>query len=56
MLHGEIIHLLKNSREHEEDDVVDEDVILLGSAVKHIITGADILGLLLRGIVKKEEK
>jgi hypothetical protein len=48
---GEIIHLLNLSPEHLEDDVIDNDVILLWSEVKHVITGADILGRLLRGIV-----
>ena len=36
------------------DDVVDEDVIILWSEEKRIITGADILGRLLRGIVRNE--
>nr|WP_321452924.1 CNNM domain-containing protein [uncultured Carboxylicivirga sp.] len=51
---GDIIHLLSYIPEHMEDDVVDQDVILLWSDVKHVITGADILGRLLRGIVKKQ--
>lgn len=51
----EIIHLFNFSPEHNEDDVIDNDVILLWSDVKHVITGADILGRLLRGIVKKQE-
>ena len=52
---GDIIHLLNFIPEHSEDDVVDNDVILLWTDVKHVITGADILGRLLRGIVKKEK-
>jgi len=52
---GDIIHLLNFTPEHNEDDVIDNDVILLWSDVKHVITGADILGRLLRGIVKKQE-
>ncbi len=52
---GEIIHLLNFTPEHNEDDVIDNDVILLWSDVKHVITGADILGRLLRGIVRKQE-
>jgi len=52
---GEIIHLLNLTPEHNEDDVIDKDVILLWSDVNHVITGADILGRLLRGIVKKQE-
>jgi hypothetical protein len=51
---GEIIHLLKFNPQHTEDDVIDKDVILLWSDIKHVITGADILGRLLRGIVGKE--
>ncbi|MCW3807491.1 DUF21 domain-containing protein [Plebeiibacterium marinum] len=51
---GEIIHLLNYTPQNEEDDVIDNDVILLWSDVKHVITGADILGRLLRGIVKKQ--
>jgi hypothetical protein len=50
---GDIIHLLNYTPEHSDDDVIDNDVILLWSDVKHVITGADILGRLLRGIVKK---
>jgi len=39
--------------EHIEDDVIDEDIILVWGAERRIITGADILGRLLRGIVAK---
>ena len=40
--------------EHPEDDVIDKDIILVWAEEEHrIITGADILGRLLRGIVKK---
>jgi len=53
---GEIIHLLHFTPEYTEDDVIDEDVILLWSDVKRVITGADILGRLLRGIVKQNNK
>ncbi len=52
---GDIIHLLNFNPEHSEDDVIDNDVILLWSDEKRVITGADILGRLLRGIVKQEE-
>ena len=42
--------------EHPEDDVIDRDLILYwGTNQKRIITGADILGRLLRGIVKVEK-
>jgi len=39
--------------EHMEDDVIDEDIILIWGRERRIITGADILGRLLRGIVAK---
>ena len=51
---GDIIQLLNLTPEHNEDDVIDNDVILLWSDIKHVITGADILGRLLRGIAKKD--
>jgi hypothetical protein len=38
-----------------ENDVIDQDIILLWGRKKQIITGADILGRLLRGIVKRTE-
>lgn len=47
-----IITLFKVNPMHREDDVVDDDLIILWSSTKRIITGADILGRLLRGIVK----
>lgn len=34
-----------------EDDVIDHDVILVWGKDKRVITGADILGRLLKGIV-----
>ena len=37
-----------------EDDVVDEDIILLWSDQKIVITGSDILGRLLRGIMQNK--
>lgn len=40
---------------HQEDDVIDKDIILVWDDEKHIITGADILGRLFRGITKKIE-
>ena len=51
---GEVILQLKVRPEHKEDDVVDNDLILYWGHEKRIITGADILGRLLRGIVKRE--
>jgi len=49
---GEAIGKLKVKSSHPSDDVIDQDVILLWTKEKRIITGSDILGRLLRGIVK----
>ena len=48
---GEIIPRLKVRPERSDDDVIDEDIILYWGREKQIITGSDILGRLLRGIV-----
>jgi metal transporter CNNM len=48
---GQIIPRLVVRSEHPHDDVIDQDVILLWGEQKRIITGADILGRLLKGIV-----
>ena len=48
---GDIIGLLKMKPEHPEEDVIDHDLILGWGTQKRIITGADLLGRLLRGIV-----
>jgi hypothetical protein len=51
---GEAMKLLRVDQEHPEDDVVDRDAILLwNDSEKKIVTGADILGRLLRGVVQK---
>lgn len=48
---GDVIQQLKTSTESPNDDVVDHDIILVWTAdVKRVITGADLLGRLLRGI------
>jgi hypothetical protein len=39
---------------HPEDDVIDDDLILVWGGQRRIITGADLLGRLLRGIAAKE--
>lgn len=49
---GDVISLLKVKPDHNQDDVVDHDVILLWGEEKRVITGADVLGRLLRGIVR----
>ncbi len=48
---GEVIGLLKVEREHPGDNVIDNDVILVWDQERRVITGADILGRLLVGIV-----
>ena len=54
---GDIIPGLKVHPERSDDDVIDEDIILFwGDAEKRIITGSDILGRLLRGIVRNEAR
>lgn len=53
---GEVINKFKVVAEHAEDDVVDNDIIIYWGEQKRIITGADILGRLFRGIVEREGK
>jgi metal transporter CNNM len=48
---GSVIQALKVDPEHKGDNVIDQDVILYWGEEKRIITGADILGRLLHGIV-----
>ena len=52
---GEVIPRLKVHPLREDDDVVDEDLILYWGEVRRIITGSDILGRLLRGIVQSKD-
>ena len=52
---GKVIWRLKVEPVAHEDDVIDDDIILVWSdSQKRIITGADILGRLLRGIVRRD--
>lgn len=51
---GSVIGHLKVNQEHPEDDVIDNDLILVWGDEKRIITGADLLGRLLRGIVTQD--
>jgi metal transporter CNNM len=53
---GDVITRLKVWPDHTQDDIIDQDIILVWAAEKRIITGADILGRLLRGIVKRQEQ
>jgi CBS domain containing-hemolysin-like protein len=50
---GDVIGRMKPER--PGDDVIDNDLILIWGKQKRIITGADLLGRLLRGIAKIEE-
>lgn len=47
---GNVISKLEVSPTHEGDDIIDHDLILIWSTEKRVITGADILGRLMRGI------
>jgi hypothetical protein len=51
---GEVIQKLRVHPEHSEDDVIDNDLILCWDKKRQIITGADILGRLLRGIAGRK--
>jgi hypothetical protein len=52
---GDTIPRLKVHSVRCDDDVIDEDIILFWGDVKRVITGSDILGRLLRGIVQNED-
>ncbi|WP_197722177.1 DUF21 domain-containing protein [Sulfuriflexus mobilis] len=54
ILLGKVISKLKVSPESAVDDVIDEDLILIWSGEKRVITGADILGRLLHGIALRD--
>jgi hypothetical protein len=51
---GDLISCMQVRPERPEDDVVDHDLILVWGQEKRIITGADLLGRLLRGISRRE--
>ncbi len=51
---GEVMPRLYVRAEDAEDDVIDHDVILVWSDYPRVITGADILGRLLRGIARRQ--
>lgn len=51
---GSLLPRLRVSPEHTEDDVIDRDVILVWNHERRLITGSDILGRLLRDIVRRE--
>lgn len=53
---GKILPKLVVHAKHQEDDVIDHDIILLWGDERRIITGADILGRMLRGIATRKAK
>lgn len=50
---GEVIAQFTVDVQHAEDDVINHDIILVWGEEKRIITGADLLGRLFRGIVRR---
>jgi len=53
---GDVISRLKIQPVSAGDDVIDHDIILVWADEKRIITGADILGRLMRGIAKRDKR
>ncbi len=51
---GRLLSRLEVHPESVEDDIIDHDIILLWSEQRRIITGADVLGRLMRGIVLRQ--
>jgi metal transporter CNNM len=51
---GSVIGRMTVKPEHTGDDVIDNDLILVWGEQRRIITGADLLGRLLRGIVTQD--
>jgi hypothetical protein len=51
---GKVLTKLKVYPQSDIDDVIDDDLILIWAAEKRVITGADILGRLLRGIAMRD--
>jgi metal transporter CNNM len=51
---GDVIGQMRVAPETPEDDVIENDIILVWSTRKRIITGSDLLGRLLRGIATVE--
>ena len=54
VLLGNVLACLRVRPKVDDDDVIEEDLILLWADVKRVITGADLLGRLLRGIALRE--
>lgn len=52
---GDVILQLKTRSTRADDEAIDKDVVLVWGEEKRIITGADILGRLLKGVTTPEE-
>lgn len=52
---GRVVPRWKVQPSHGEDDILEEDILILWGEERRIITGKDILGRLLRGVVRREE-
>ena len=50
---GRVVRQLRVEPEDTDDDVIDHDLVLLWDNERRILTGADLLGRLLRGIVSR---
>lgn len=50
---GRVVSQLAVHPENKADDVIDHDIVLVWEKDKRIITGADILGRLFRGVVRR---
>jgi Cyclin M transmembrane N-terminal domain len=53
---GDVIGMMKVKSARPEDDVIEHDLILVWDGEKRIITGADLLGRLLRDIATRETR
>lgn len=51
---GELIQRFRVRPQRPDDDILDEDLILLWGEAPRVVTGTDLLGRLLRGIVRNE--
>jgi len=51
---GQLIRKLRVEAEDTEDDVIDDDLVLLWGSERRVITGSDLLGRLMRGIVRRQ--
>jgi len=52
---GDVILQMKNSSSRADDSSIDKDLVLVWGDDKKIVTGADILGRLLKGVLAPTE-